>query len=651
MNQASYRIEIDGLRGISILLVVLYHAGINLFHSGFVGVDIFFVISGYLITSLILKQDFDFNKFFEGRVRRLLPGLLVMLIITSPIIFFISNDQKYLTNLSYSIYSIIFFFSNFYFHTKSGYFNEESQINPFLHTWSLSIEWQFYLIFPFIFYFLLKTFGRNLIIIFFVIILVNLILIQIGGNLKTTYPYVEDDFFYFRESVYFNFFSPLSRVWEFLIGSVCSLIVFYKKEIKSNNFLLLLGYFFILVSIFIIDELNFYPNIFTVLPTFGTALVILYENKYSLFYKIISSNPFVFFGKISYSLYLWHFPIIVIYKLIFFEFNYLSLIFVLILSTLISYISWIYVEKPFRDRKKILLKKVYFSNLIFISIALIISYLIQTNKIKDKSFNEILVNYNFGKSLERIYNDVSLEINTRNSILDKFRKENDIEKNKKNLLVIGDSHADNLALILNFNNQIKKTFNIKLINIGSYQFYRNNADDKKRKSNFLNSKLFKESDVIILSDRLYPYKTTDELNWGLKGTEELIKISSILKKKILISNLSPVFSGNHDPIKSLLLRSIFQDKKLNDKEIREKIFKLIPDKFFITSNKLQNLEKNLEFTVFHIFELICNKEKKECIYQTDENELLFFDSNHITLKGAEFLSKKIDLNIFDLISK
>ena len=92
MNQASYRIEIDGLRGISILLVVLYHAGINLFHSGFVGVDIFFVISGYLITSLILKQDFDFNKFFEGRVRRLLPGLLVMLIITSPIIFFISND-------------------------------------------------------------------------------------------------------------------------------------------------------------------------------------------------------------------------------------------------------------------------------------------------------------------------------------------------------------------------------------------------------------------------------------------------------------------------------------------------------------------------------------------------------------------------------
>lgn len=647
MSQIQYRNELDGLRGISILLVVFYHFGINFFHSGFIGVDIFFVISGYLITNLILKKEFKISKFYEGRIRRLLPALMSMLIIISPLVFLISNDQNFLKEFSKTIFSVIFFISNYYLGSKRDYFDEESQINPFLHTWSLSIEWQFYLIFPFIFLFLLKIFKQKLIIIFSVIIFVNLLLIQIGGNLKIDYPFFEKDFYYFRDSVYFNFFSPFSRIWEFLAGGTCSLIIHSRKKLNENNFLLFFGYLLIFASIFVIDELNFYPNIFTSFPVLGAALIILYENNNSYFYKFITSKLLVFFGKISYSLYIWHFPILVIFKLVFFEISFISLFCILTLSMLVSFFSWKFVENPFRDKKKFNFKQVYSSNLIFFIIVLIISYSIQINEIKGQQLKKIQSNYNFGKSFARIYNNKNHELNNRELILNKIREETYLDQTKKNLLIIGDSHADSLALILNFNSQIQKEYNISLFNIASYQFYRENIDDKKRKIKFFDSVKFKDSDLIILSDRIYPYKNNDELIWSLKGIEELAHISLRAKKRFLISDLSPFFVGNYDPVKSLLLRSSFQKSSLSDEEIRKKIYKLIPKKFFSTQRKIENLSKEKNFALFKLFYLLCDNEENKCIYQTNKNELIYFDSNHVTLKGAEYLSKKIDLKILN----
>ena len=644
MSLISYRNELDGLRGISILLVVFYHFGIKFFHSGFIGVDIFFVISGYLITNLIIKKEFRVSKFYEGRVRRLLPALLLMIVVTSPIIFFISSDQNFLKEFSKTIYSVIFFLSNYYFGSKRGYFDEESQLNPFLHTWSLSIEWQFYLIFPFVLLFLIRIFRQKLIIVFLIIIIINILLIQIGGNLKIDYPYVEEDFYFFRESVYFNFFSPLSRIWEFLVGAICSFKIKSSKASKLNNLLLIIGYSLIIVSIFVINELNFYPNLFTLIPVTGTALIILYENQHSFFYKFITSKLLVFFGKISYSLYIWHFPILVIFKLIFFELNYVSLLFITLFSIIVSFYSWKFVENPFRNRNKFNSKQLYSSNVIFFIIILIISFSIQTNEIKDQPLKTIVSNYNFGKSFEKIYSNKNIELKNRKLILDKIREKTYIDVNKKNLLIIGDSHADDLTLILNYNIQIKESYNISLHNIASYQFYRQNIDDKKDTIRFYNSKKFKDADLVILSERIYPYKTNDELNWSLKGIEELLKTSKTFNKKILISDLSPVFVGTYDPVKNLLLRLSFQKNILSDDLIKKKTYKLISKKFFSTQEKLKNFSKEKNFSMLKIFEMLCDDKRKECIYQTDENELIYFDSDHITLEGTKFLSKKINLN-------
>ena len=273
------------------------------------------------------------------------------------------------------------------------------------------------------------------------------------------------------------------------------------------------------------------------------------------------------------------------------------------------------------------------------------SLYIQIYGIKEKNLKEIVSNYNFGKSFEKIYINKNLELKNRKIILDKLRKETFTNSSKKNILIVGDSHAESLALILNYNSQINEKYNISLYNIGLYQFYRQNIDDKKKITKFYKSKYFKEADIIILSDRIYPYKTNDELVWSLKGIEELVKISLVSKKRILISDLSPFFIGNNDPIKSLLLRSSFQKMKLSD-ENEQKEYKLIPKNFFTTQKKMNDFINYKNFELFKLFDLLCNNKENKCIYQTDRNELIYFDSNHITLEGAEYLSKKVDFRIF-----
>ena len=168
MINKNYRKELDGLRGISIIAVVFYHFNIQFFQAGFIGVDIFFVISGYLITKMLIKENFSFLDFYERRIRRLLPALFTLILVISPIFYLANNDPVSLKNYSLSILSVIFFVSNFFFRAQSGYFDEQSNIKPLLHTWSLSIEEQFYFIFPLIIFLMIRYFKEYLFIFFLI---------------------------------------------------------------------------------------------------------------------------------------------------------------------------------------------------------------------------------------------------------------------------------------------------------------------------------------------------------------------------------------------------------------------------------------------------------------------------------------------------
>ena len=312
-NLFKYRSEIDGLRALAVLPVILFHAGYNNFEGGYVGVDIFFVISGYLISSIIIYEvelgKFSLKNFYERRARRILPALFSVILISAPFAWFIllPADLELFNN---SAFSALTFWSNYIFYFEIDYFETSSRLKPLLHTWSLSIEEQFYIIFPILLLFFFKFKKKYFIIFISIIAILSLFVAQWGGNLKLTYPFIEKEILFFNQSSLTNFFLPFGRIWELIIGI---LISFYIKKNGQPNYynqiFSLIGIVLILYSIFTFTKETNYPSFQTLFPTVGTALIIIFTNKNTLAFKLFSQKILVFFGLISYSAYLYHYPI------------------------------------------------------------------------------------------------------------------------------------------------------------------------------------------------------------------------------------------------------------------------------------------------------------------------------------------------------
>jgi len=260
----NYRPEIDGLRAISVLAVIFYHLELslyekNLFQGGFLGVDFFFVISGYLITSLILKElsltgSFSLKNFYERRARRILPALILVMLFSIPFAW------KYLLPSSLIDYSktllySLGFTSNFYFYNiQSNYFDLDSKFRPFLHTWSLSVEEQFYLLFP-IFLLIIYKFKKDLIFkSLLILVILNLLLIHFLGNFNFKQPYINEELSFIAPSFLTSFYLTTGRIWEVLVGSILAYMEISKGSRTSNKviceFFSFIGLILIFYSIF-----------------------------------------------------------------------------------------------------------------------------------------------------------------------------------------------------------------------------------------------------------------------------------------------------------------------------------------------------------------------------------------------------------------
>ena len=206
-----YRPEIDGLRALAVLPVILFHAGFNSFSGGFIGVDVFFVISGYLITTIIFielnNNTFSLTKFYERRARRILPALIFVILVSS-ILSFIFLIPSELASYFKSVVATLFFYSNFYFHKTTPYFRSESDLEPLLHTWSLSIEEQFYIVFPIILLLFHKYFKSYFFLMFASSFVASFYICQFLAN----------------EDASLNFYFTFSRVWEIALGAMCAYI-------------------------------------------------------------------------------------------------------------------------------------------------------------------------------------------------------------------------------------------------------------------------------------------------------------------------------------------------------------------------------------------------------------------------------------------
>lgn len=332
-----YRREIDGLRAVAVVPVILFHAGFTIFSGGYIGVDVFFVISGYLITSILIDEleaeRFSLARFYERRARRILPALFFVIFCCLPFAWAWMLPSQ-LKEFGQSLIAVSLFASNILFWKKIDYFAPDAENNPLLHTWSLAVEEQFYIVFPLLLW-LLWRYGR--IRVFWVI--VGLCVISLGladwGS---------------RNKPGANFYLIVTRAWELGAGAICAFLL-YARPIPKNAIFSILGLGLIVVSVFAYNDNTPFPSLYALAPVGGTVLIIIFAGPDTFVGRMLSLRALVGIGLISYSAYLWHQPLFAFARVRSLETPSQPLMMLLAaLAIILAYLSWRFVERPFRER-------------------------------------------------------------------------------------------------------------------------------------------------------------------------------------------------------------------------------------------------------------------------------------------------------------
>ncbi|MGA0608372.1 acyltransferase family protein [Phenylobacterium sp. VNQ135] len=336
-----YRADVDGLRALAVLPVVLFHANVSGFSGGYVGVDVFFVISGYLITAIIRQEQsaggYSVRSFYTRRIKRIIPALFVMMALVLVVGAVVLMPKDYAA-ASQSAAAASLFSSNIFFWRTGGYFDGPAEQKVFLHTWSLAVEEQFYIFFPLLLaatHRFIRRFEHQVLVL---ATLCSLILAVVGIQINKSLP---------------TFFLLPTRAWELLLGSLLA-IGFYPrmKSEACRGAVALAGLVLVLVPVALYSDRTPFPGLAAVPPCLGAALIIAAgaEGRHHLTW-LLASKPMVGVGLISYSLYLWHWPIIVLtrYYLVR-ELTSFETAGVIAAGVFVAYLSWRFIEVPFRRR-------------------------------------------------------------------------------------------------------------------------------------------------------------------------------------------------------------------------------------------------------------------------------------------------------------
>lgn len=413
----SYRPEIDGLRTIAVLSVIFYHLNINVYGKnvvpgGFVGVDVFFVISGFLISRIIIDSvkinEFSFLDFYERRARRILPVLLLVMTCSIPVAwrFLLPTD---FVDLCIQIISGIFSVSNIYFWLEDPYWAADSSLKPFLHTWSLGVEEQFYFFMPLFLICVFKA-NLNLKLCLTILLILSLSSAQWASN---AFPQAA-------------FYLLPFRAWELILGALLATITFKQQYLASfTKYLPTLGLCLIVFSIFWFDKDTRHPSIVTLVPVLGTALIILFANDSDPATMLLGTRPFIFVGLISYGLYVWHFPLFAFANVAgFFDHLHIKLLLILVVF-LFSTFSYYSFERNFRDFEKIPTTRFWFITISWVAVISAFSIYGLSGGYKDRL--PALINQ--PTKPEKIPNHQWFESKSR----------------KGRIILVGDSHTDALA--------------------------------------------------------------------------------------------------------------------------------------------------------------------------------------------------------------
>jgi len=636
----SYRPEIDGLRAIAVGAVILYHAQITIlgyqpFKGGFIGVDIFFVISGYLITSIILKElvttgSFSFKHFYERRVRRILPALLFVMLVSLPFAWMYLIPSSFI-DFSKSILYSLGFSSNFYFWSSGEQYGATSGLlKPFLHTWSLSVEEQYYILFPIVLIFTFKYFRKHL-----VHILVLGLIISLGLAEWTSRNYPSASFYFLH-----------TRMWELLAGSTLAYFEITngkRGENKSFNLILpSIGLILIGHSFFFFNDEMFHPSFYTLSPIIGVCLIIWFSNKNEIITKILSTKLFVGIGLISYSLYLWHYPIFALSRITSFIqgsiFNKLLLGFIILFISIFSYFI---IERPFRN-KNFNFKKVLF--VVFMIIGILVIFTTYT-LFKDGRINKtnIMISDAISSPLYRA--ECKFSTKEPDFLNENFFKKEFLECKKKYnkfILILGDSHSKDL-----FNSISKVSKNNEFI-VGLNRGGCRPLDKSSRNCHYDNALKFIENFNEKIKYILFTHKGSHFLtNIGREKDSSssklrklplnLTQINNTLSylKTIKEVNSNLIFIGPHiEPNIDIDIKFIKNnlDKNIKDTSNYDLIF---------VDEKLKELSIQNNIKYLSKIDILDFKFDKDFIV---DGKLTFSDTDHWNEFGEVYFGKKLVFN-------
>jgi len=629
IERISFRQDVHALRGLSVLFVVFYHAGFDPFKGGWLGVDIFFVISGYLISNIIISElnlkNFSFKKFYQRRFRRIVPAVLSTLSITSLISFFMLSP-KALLEYSKATISTLFFYSNYYFQNLDFYNAVPAKQNPLLHMWTLSVEEQFYIIFPIFVYLVFKLNKKYFLYSILIILTTSLFLNSTTQEIS-------------------KFYELEFRVWEFLLGVV---LVFVNT--KKKNFLLsYLGLGLIFFSVFYFEDSMLNLNSIEPKLVALTGTFFLLSNQNFPLKNIFLNKFLAFFASISFSLYLLHqpaFSLMRVYSDIagFKVTNYHYICMILLLVGM-SYINWRFVEKYFLNKKNTQILIIF--SLISISMILIFSfYSTNTDGIKSRfdSIPESVLFYSTNINLYLTEEDITQ--------FENYTCVNNIE-NKKDLVFVGDSQLNTLAVDI-FRNykELGCSYNLKIITNPTGRCLLAKQNDTGI-INVCTDEYFltfveslKQNTTVVMIGRfdtwLDPLKGGKEVQCNNCDHIEVFKdrVEKISEKSGNVYMFEPIPAFQYSIVNAYLYKQVEWGEPIT-LDYKDWVNYITPTVNFLDSIKSENIVR------IKSDELFCNKfEEKKCSASTS-NKLFYTDGVHLTLDGTKLLSEKI----FNLLLK
>lgn len=634
VNRISFREDINGLRAIAVLSVVFYHSEFSYFKGGWLGVDIFFVISGYLISNIIISDlnnnDFSFKVFYFKRIKRILPALFATLLLTIPFAFWLLTP-KALLEYSQSLVSSLFFYSNYYFQNLDFYIAEPAKFMPLIHTWSLSIEEQYYLLFPIvalvIYKYFKKYFGLLIGVLFVVSILLNN---TISSTLK--------------------FYQLQYRVWELLFGVLIMILQFNIKPKHLEK----IGFPMILFAIYFFDDTSYINQIESKLfTTIGVALIIFSNKKESYLTKLLQLKSFKIIGLTSYSIYLLHNPAFAFYRIYLnnsntsipqIKNNSLNIQDIIISQTssmptigsyfiilgiifLFSFLMYKFIEThPKRLYFVILLPIITGAAIYFMNDSSTYRYVDSKNlgaTAQEEPIGDFLCwnQFKYLTESSKIYEDCFIDNNS-----------------DKNIVFLGDSSIVVFAKYFEDNKIIKEKYNyVFLSTLGRYFF--EPIDEKSNCEKCILNKIQDENTIIIFSHRIVDHVEDSKSIYFVNNqsfAEASVRFKNFfqtlysLNKNIILIEPYPEISSS--PLEALLIRDIYKDKNI---EVLYVPYSLWLNNSKNTSEIISFISK-LNIPIVKTVEKVCNSETNQCIAYK-RPDLFYLDETHLSSSGVKLV--------------